>query len=113
MPDIGACESPLGDPTSGIYNELSQIPVEYSLAQNYPNPFNPTTTIVYGLRERTNVELKLFDVLGSEIEIFVSGEQDAGYYEIEFNASKLASGIYFYKLQAGNFVETKKMMLLK
>jgi hypothetical protein len=89
------------------------LPDAFTLSQNYPNPFNPTTTIVYGLRERTNVLLKLFDVLGSEIEIFVSGEQDAGYYEIEFNASRLASGIYFYRLQAGSFVETKKMMLLK
>jgi hypothetical protein len=89
------------------------LPDAFTLSQNYPNPFNPTTTIIYGLRERTNVELKLFDVLGCEIEIFVSGEQDAGYYEIEFNASILASGIYFYRLQAGSFVETKKMILMK
>jgi len=110
LPDIGACENQ--NPV-GVKDNLSQIPEEYSLAQNYPNPFNPTTTIVYGLRERTNVELKLFDVLGSEIEIFVSGEQDAGYYEIEFDATILSSGIYFYRIQAGSFVETKKMVLMK
>ena len=106
----------------------NQMQFGFELYQNYPNPFNPTTTIAYGLRERTNVELKLFDVRGSEIKIFVSGEQDAGYYEIEFNATTLASGIYFYQLKAGSpstglpagrqgsaqsFVETKKMILLK
>jgi len=112
MPDIGAYESPLDSP---VYVEKyeSLIPVEYALRQNYPNPFNPATTIVYGLRERANVELILFDVLGREIETIVNGEQDAGYYEVEFNASRLASGIYFYRLQAGSFVETKKMILMK
>jgi hypothetical protein len=88
-------------------------PIDFALHQNYPNPFNPTTTIVYGLRERTIVELKLFDVLGREIETIFDGEQDAGYYEVEFNASRLPSGIYFYRLQAGSFVETKKMLLLR
>jgi hypothetical protein len=112
MPDIGACESLHPYPVS-VENNLSQIPVEYSLAQNYPNPFNPTTTIVYGLRERANVELKLFDVLGREVETMVNSEQPAGYYEVEFNASRLASGIYFYRLQAGDFVESKKMVLLR
>jgi hypothetical protein len=98
----------------GIEDFMSNvIPTKFSLAQNYPNPFNPTTTIIYGLRERTIVELKVYDVLGREIETIVNGEQNAGYYEIEFDASRLASGIYFYRLQAGNFIETKKMLLLK
>ena len=86
-----------------------------------PNPFNPSTTIKYGLRERTIVELKIYDVLGREVVTVVNSEQAAGYYEIEFNASRLASGIYFYRLQAGDpsagsgqgFVETKKMILMK
>jgi hypothetical protein len=112
MPDIGACESPLPNPV-GVENALSQIPDDYSLSQNYPNPFNPTTTMVYGLRERTNVELKLFDVLGREVETIFDGEQNAGFYEVEFNASTLASGIYFYRLQAGDYIETKKMVLMK
>jgi hypothetical protein len=98
----------------GIEDFMSnEIPTKFSLAQNYPNPFNPTTTIIYGLRERTIVELKVYDVLGREIETIVDGEQNAGFYEIEFKASRLASGIYFYRLQAGNFIETKKMLLLK
>ncbi|MFC2094779.1 T9SS type A sorting domain-containing protein [Bacteroidota bacterium] len=101
-----------------VQNEIT-LPVSYALHQNYPNPFNPTTTIQYDIKERSLVELVLYDVLGREVEVLVNREQDAGYYEIEFNASRLASGIYFYRLQvyapgrAGNFVETKKMVLMK
>jgi len=98
-----------------------EYPADFILEQNYPNPFNPVTTIVYGLKARTNVELKLFDVLGREIVTIVNGEQDAGYYEIEFNASNLPTGIYFYKIKAVDhlsssgkvFIDTKKMILLK
>ncbi|MFC2102949.1 alpha/beta hydrolase-fold protein [Bacteroidota bacterium] len=102
------------DPPSGIIEPQDiSSPEEFYLAQNFPNPFNPTTTIVYGLRERMIVELKVYDVLGREIEAIVNGEQEAGYYEIEFNANRLASGIYFYRLQAGSFIETKKMVLMR
>jgi len=93
--------------------ESEAIPQQYALLQNYPNPFNPTTTIQYDLPVVGFVTLKVFDVLGREIETIVDGEQNAGFYEIEFNASRLASGIYFYRIQAGNFIETKKMLLLK
>jgi hypothetical protein len=96
---------------------------EFELEQNYPNPFNPTTTISYGIKERSFVELKIYDILGREVFILVNKEQNAGSYEVEFsaiggsasggNAYTLPSGIYFYKLQAGSFVETKKMLLLK
>ncbi len=113
MPDIGACESERDSPLIVGVNVLSELPEQYSLSQNYPNPFNPTTIIVYGIREKTNVELKLFDVLGREVKTIINSEQAAGYYEIEFIASRLASGVYFYRLQAGDFVETKKMVLLK
>ena len=85
----------------------------YSLSSNYPNPFNPTTKISYTIPERSNVSLKIFDLLGSEVAELVKGEIEAGSYIIEFNASTLPSGIYFYKLQAGDFVETKKMVLMK
>ncbi len=104
---------------TGIVNDIkidadnNTVPADFALSQNYPNPFNPTTTIVYGLRERAIVELILFDVLGREVETIVNGEQDAGYYEVEFNASRLASGIYFYRIQAGDFIETKKMVLMR
>ena len=85
----------------------------FNLEQNYPNPFNPSTTIKYGIPERTFVELRIFDILGREVELLVNKEQDAGNYKIDFNAGKLASGIYLYKLKAGDFVETKKMVLMK
>jgi len=86
---------------------------EYRLMQNYPNPFNPTTVISYSLPYDGNVSLKVYDVLGREVNILVNGFQQAGVHSISFNASALTSGIYFYKLQAGdNFSSIKKMMLL-
>jgi hypothetical protein len=108
----GVWRRPLSEIITDVEN-TTELPQHFSLEQNYPNPFNPTTTIIYGLKERTIVELKIFDVLGREMETIIKGEQDAGNYEIEFNASRLASGIYFYRLQAGEFIETKKMILLK
>ena len=93
--------------------EINTIPTNYTLNHNYPNPFNPSTTIQYSIKERTSVELILYDILGRQVEVLVNEEQDAGYYKINFDAGRLASGIYFYRLQAGNFVETKKMILMK
>ncbi len=90
-----------------------KIPQEYSLEQNYPNPFNPTTTINYSIPDQTHVSLKVFDVLGRELEVLVNKEQPQGNYEVEFNASSLTSGVYFYKIEAGDFVDTKKMVLLR
>lgn len=89
------------------------IPTSYDLAQNYPNPFNPSTTIRYQLPQDGIVTLKIYDVLGSEIATLVNEEKVAGKYEVNFNASSLASGVYIYKIQAGEFVSSKKMMLLK
>jgi len=89
------------------------IPKEYKLAQNYPNPFNPSTTIKYSIPSSEFITLKVFDVLGNEVETLVNEEKSAGSYEVNFNASNLASGIYFYTLQAGKFTETKKLILLK
>jgi hypothetical protein len=86
---------------------------EYELAQNYPNPFNPTTTIRYQIPTAETVSLKVYDVLGKEVATLVSGRQEAGNYAVPFNASGLSSGMYFYQLQAGSFVETRKMMLVK
>jgi len=85
----------------------------YSLSNNYPNPFNPTTNIKYKIPELSFVTLKVYDVLGNEITTLVNNEKPVGSYEVEFNATALPSGIYFYRLQAGSFVETKKMVLLR
>ncbi len=95
-----------------IANEVS-IPASYELEQNYPNPFNPTTTIQYGIKERSSVELVMYDILGRQLEVLANEEQDAGYYKVNFSAGNLASGIYFYRIKAGTYVETKKMILLK
>ena len=88
-------------------------PDSYNLAQNFPNPFNPTTSIRYSIPKRSNVILKVFDILGNEVASLVNEEKDQGIYTVTFNAATLASGIYFYRLQSGTFVETKKMLLLK
>ncbi len=94
-------------------NETIRAPNKFYLSQNYPNPFNPSTTITYSIPQNQRVTLKVFDVLGNEVATLVNEEKPAGNYEVNFNAGDLASGIYFYKLQAGNFVQTHKMILLK
>ncbi|MBC8043177.1 MAG: T9SS type A sorting domain-containing protein, partial [Rhizobacter sp.] len=86
---------------------------EFVLKQNYPNPFNPATTLVYQLPQAATVSLKIYDVLGREVATLVNVRQAAGTYTAQFNASKLSSGVYFYKLVAGAFVQTKKMLLVK
>jgi len=89
------------------------IPSEYSLEQNYPNPFNPETVIEYRLPVRSAVTLRVFDILGNEIKTIVNSEQDAGTYKVGFDASRMASGVYFYQLKAGDFSTSRKMLLLK
>jgi hypothetical protein len=93
--------------------ENTNQPLEFGLAQNYPNPFNPTTTIRYQIPEPTFVIIKIYDILGNEIETLVKEEKIAGSYEIEFDGSALTSGIYYCRITAGNFAQTKKMILLK
>ena len=85
----------------------------YKLSQNYPNPFNPTTTIKYTIASRENVTLKVYDILGNEVATLLNSTQEAGEHQINFDATKLASGVYIYKIKAGSFVQSKKMMLLK
>jgi hypothetical protein len=91
----------------------SSIPNNFELYQNYPNPFNPVTKIKYGLPVSSNVKITVFDLLGKEIKTLLNSFKNAGYYEVEFNASNLSSGVYFYKLQYGYFIEMKKMILIK
>lgn len=96
-----------------IPGEETTVPTEFSLRQNYPNPFNPVTKISYALPKSSNVILKVFDMLGKEVSVIENGFKNAGNYTVEFDASKLTSGMYFYKIEAGDFKDTKKMMLLK
>lgn len=98
---------------TGVNDELAGRPTEYRLHQNYPNPFNPGTTIQYQIPEAGFVTLKVYDLLGNEVAELVNAEKEPGYYEVKFNADKLASGVYLYKLQAGSFSQTKKFSLLK
>lgn len=91
----------------------TDLPVHFNLAQNYPNPLNPTTTINYSISQGSFVTIKVYDVLGREVATIVNENKPVGNYNVEFNANKLASGIYFYRLQSGLFSETKKFMLLK
>jgi hypothetical protein len=98
----------------GVQEEGTAIsPSSVLLHQNYPNPFNPTTKISYEVPELSFVSLKVFDVLGNEVAALVENENPLGSYEVEFDAAELTSGIYLYKLIAGNYIETKKMILLK
>ena len=89
------------------------VPYTFNLEQNYPNPFNPTTKITYTISKPSNTTLKIFDVLGNEVLTLVNGEKQTGKYEVEFNASNFSSGVYFYQLQSGGMIQTKKMILLK
>ena len=89
------------------------IPSNYSLSQNYPNPFNPTTTIEYNIPYDGFVVLKIYDILGREVKTLVNEEKSAGNYSVTLNASSLASGVYFYRLSAGNYTSIKKMVVLK
>ena len=96
---------------------LNKIPDDFKLEQNYPNPFNPTTIIKYQLPYKAKIELKIYNILGQEIATLINQEQNAGYHTIQFNANEirggLASGVYFYRIVAGKFVQTKKMLLIK
>ena len=91
----------------------NSMPTEFSLSQNYPNPFNPATRINYSLPYKSLVQIKLYDVLGNEVATIVNEEKPAGIYEVEFDGNRLSSGVYFYQLSAGSFIETKKMILLR
>jgi photosystem II stability/assembly factor-like uncharacterized protein len=89
------------------------IPETYALWQNYPNPFNPTTTVAYDLPKAAKITLKVYNILGQVVAVLAEGQQAAGRYVVPFNASTLASGVYFYRLQAGDFVQTNKMVLVR
>ncbi len=102
-----------GDLVTAVVEQISEIPQSFSLAQNYPNPFNSTTTIQFALAKRANVKLKVFDILGREAAVLVDEALEPGAYDVVFDANGLASGVYVYRIQAGAFVETKKLTLLR
>ncbi len=99
--------------TTDIKTERYETPKDYSLLQNYPNPFNPSTIIEFSLPGNSIVTLKIYNSLGEEVAELVNGELQAGYHSVNFNASNISSGIYFYRISAGSFVQTKKMILIK
>ena len=93
--------------------EGSPVPGTFCLYQNYPNPFNPSTTIRYTLRAQAHVTLSVFNTLGQQVAVLQNSEQDAGYHEVKFGGSGLASGVYFYRIRAGDFIQTKRLSLLR
>lgn len=98
---------------TGIKSVSEQIPLEFSLEQNYPNPFNPTTKIKFAIPKNSFVKISVYDELGRELEKLVSEHLNSGTYEIDWNASNYTSGIYFYRIQAGDFISVKRMVLIK
>jgi len=100
-------------PSGIVEDNNTSLPLNFKLLQNYPNPFNPGTSIQYAVSSRQFVSLKVYDVLGNEVATLVNDKKPAGSYTVEFNGTGLPSGIYFYQLRAGDFVETKKMVLLR
>ena len=124
LPDGGSWQI-LSNITKGSSNgsnvdvkKVLALPKEYNLSQNYPNPFNPSTTIMYSIpsvagRNSVSVQIKIYDFLGSEVITLVNEEKGAGSYEVKFDGARLASGTYFYALHAGDFIQMKKMILIK
>lgn len=110
---VPRANSDFGTITGVSLTHTPTIPTEFGLKQNYPNPFNPSTTIEFSLPQSEFVTVKVYNTLGQEVETLVNGVQEAGTYTARFDASRLTSGVYFYRLQAGQFSQTKKMILLK
>jgi len=101
------------DTTVGVEKVKEEIPQSFTLFQNYPNPFNPATTIKFALPVDSRVKINVYNSLGQLVETLADKEMEPGYHEVNFGASRLASGVYLYQLQAGDYVSVKKMLLLK
>jgi hypothetical protein len=98
---------------TSIGGEFDRSPSEYFLSQNFPNPFNSTTAIGFRIENKSNVKITILNAIGEEVAVVLNEEREPGFHQVEFNAANLPSGVYFYQLRAGGFVETKKMLLLK
>jgi hypothetical protein len=98
---------------TGVDEKASEIPREFALEQNYPNPFNPSTIIRIVLPQGSPVSLVVYNPLGQKVAELMNGERAAGYYQFRFDARGLSSGVYFYRLQAGEFVQTKRLLLVR
>lgn len=109
---IPGLETKLTDELVSVKNEV-EIPLSAFLEQNYPNPFNPTTKIKFAVPERSNVLIKIYDITGSEVLTLVNKEMEAGWHSFDFNANGIASGVYLIRMNAGNYISTKKMVLLR
>jgi hypothetical protein len=100
-------------PLTGLQNNNGSVPSAYSLLQNFPNPFNPETKINYAIPKAGLVKIVVYDLLGAEVSTLVNENMEAGYHNVTFNGTNFASGVYFYKITAGEFTATKKMLLVK
>jgi hypothetical protein len=109
----GVWRRPLYEMITSTDPVRSEMPCEFFLWQNYPNPFNPSTTIKYELPEASVVRLNVYDMLGREVSVVVNERRDAGVHQVKFDGSGLSSGVYLYSLQAGTFVQTRKLLLLQ
>ena len=110
---IGLWRRSLSDVITKVQQPADELPVNFMLSQNYPNPFNPATTFSFSIPSRSFVLLKIYDLLGREVATIVSEEMSAGSYSRQWDAAKMSSGVYFYRLQAGSYTQTKKLVLLR
>ena len=109
----GIWKRPLSEMITSVQELSNNLPSKFKLEQNYPNPFNPSTKIDFQIPVLSFVEIKVYDLLGREVATLVNEEENPGEYETTFDGSKLASGVYFYRMQAGDFIQTKKLLLMK
>jgi ligand-binding sensor domain-containing protein len=112
LTNSGVWRRPMSEMITSVEAE-ARVPMQFVLHQNYPNPFNPTTVISYHLPVLSDVKLAVYDLLGREVAVLVNEKMDAGVHEVRFEASALPSGMFFYRLNAGDFVQTKRLVVLK
>ena len=108
-----AMKPPEPEPVAVEVSEARAIPSGYALSQNYPNPFNPSTTIAYDLPQAADVTLTLYTITGQQVQVLADGHQQAGHHTVDLRGLELATGVYLYRIEAGTFAETRRMLLLR